>query len=50
MSPSAGKVSPFGAGAIGGLLVSPFSPPNRPENLSASAGSPTAKASVAPAR
>ena len=31
-------------------MVSPFSPPSSVGNLSASAGRPTAKASVAPAR
>ena len=31
-------------------MVRPFSPPNSVGNLSASAGSPTAKARVAPAR
>ncbi len=31
-------------------MVSPFSPPSSDGNLSASAGRPTAKASVAPAR
>ena len=32
------------------MITSPFSPPNVFGNLSARAGSPTAKASVAPAR
>ena len=35
---------------MGGLMVRPFSPPNAVGNLSASAGRPTANASVAPAR
>src|SRR5437763_14539982 len=47
---SSEKLEPSQEGGVGGLIVRPFSPPNVPENLSASAGSPTAKASVAPAR
>src|SRR2546430_17597166 len=47
---SSGKVAPSDDGGTGGLMVNPFSPPKVAGNRSASAGSPTAKASVAPAR
>ena len=43
-------MNPSDAGGVGGLITSPFSPPNVCGNLSASAGRPTANASVAPAR
>src|SRR5437764_1636471 len=44
------KLDPRKEGGVGGLIVSPFSPPNVLGKRSASAGRPTAKASVAPAR
>ena len=47
---SRGKFAPSHPGGVGGLITSPFSPPKVVGNLSASEGSPTAKASVAPAR
>ena len=49
-SARAGSWRPSDAGGIGGLIDRPFSPPRTSGNLSASAGRPTAKASVAPAR
>src|SRR5262249_3834218 len=47
---SSGNVAPNEVGGTGGLIVRPFSPPRKAGNLSASAGNPTANASVAPAR
>src|SRR5204863_2564995 len=47
---SRGKLAPSPDGGVGGLMVSPFSPPNVPLYLSASAGRPTANARVTPAR
>ena len=44
------KPEPSHDGGVGGLMVSPFSPPSSAGNLSASAGNPTASASVATAR
>ncbi len=47
---SSGKFAPSHDGGVGGLITSPLAPPNVLEYFSASAGSPIANASVAPAR
>src|SRR4051794_19455447 len=47
---SSGNVSPRDSGGVGGTVVSPFDAPRNFGKRCASAGSPTASASVAPAR